>query len=374
LNCSKRRSKAGQIDLFLEKVLHLSCGEYSGKTIFSLTFTIFTDYYSTTRNMNYRFFISMAACMTLSVSLFAQGERKDKTAVTYEEIYDEPYSINKLFVGIMPLYGELFATNVNAGFGAEAAYYYKDKLDFKVHFRKTYSQQFFDFARDLAVKQSSVDNRAEVYNYYEFGATYHVKDFEESSKTKMFLYKKSYRGDKWAARVPLSADVPCKVRKIYGVRLGGIIWDSSTDLARALDAQGLNNNALVTAEGKPLPLEEYNTNGKLQKVHAFTNIASKGLYLGGSMTWIKNVAVNFDKFEEGVDDLMFTAYADILFAPSMTLDDVMYTEKDAFGAAVAGTTATYSVDALKMKKIGFRLGVDGRFNRQFGWSYGAEVG
>lgn len=324
--------------------------------------------------MNYRFFISMAACMTLSVSLFAQGERKDKTAVTYEEIYDEPYSINKLFVGIMPLYGELFATNVNAGFGAEAAYYYKDKLDFKVHFRKTYSQQFFDFARDLSVKQSSVDNRAEVYNYYEFGATYHVKDFEESSKTKMFLYKKSYRGDKWAARVPLSADVPCKVRKIYGVRLGGIIWDSSTDLARALDAQGLNNNALVTAEGKPLPREEYNTNGKLQKVHAFTNIASKGLYLGGSMTWIKNVAVNFDKFEEGVDDLMFTAYADILFAPSMTLDDVMYTEKDAFGAAVAGTTATYSVDALKMKKIGFRLGVDGRFNRQFGWSYGAEVG
>jgi hypothetical protein len=312
--------------------------------------------------------------MTFSVTLFAQGERKDKTAVTYEEIYDEPYSVNKLFVGIIPLYGELFATNVNAGFGAEAAYYLKDKIDFRVHFRKTYSQQFFDFARDLAVKQSSVDNRAEVYNYYEVGATYHVKDFEQSSKTKMFLYKKSYRGDKWAARVPLSADVPCKVRKIYGVRLGGILWDSSTDLARALDAQKLNNNALITAEGKPLPIQEYNTSGKLQNVHAFTNLSSKGLYLGGSMTWIKNVAVNFDKFEEGIDDLMFTAYADILFAPSLSLDDVVYTEKDEFGAAIAGSTATYAVDALKTKKLGFRLGIDGRFNRQFGWSYGAEVG
>jgi hypothetical protein len=268
----------------------------------------------------------------------------------------------------------LFATNVNAGFGAEAAYYLKDKIDFRVHFRKTYSQQFFDFARDLAVKQSSVDNRAEVYNYYEVGATYHVKDFEQSSKTKMFLYKKSYRGDKWAARVPLSADVPCKVRKIYGVRLGGILWDSSTDLARALDAQKLNNNALITAEGKPLPIQEYNTSGKLQNVHAFTNLSSKGLYLGGSMTWIKNVAVNFDKFEEGIDDLMFTAYADILFAPSLSLDDVVYTEKDEFGAAIAGSTATYAVDALKTKKLGFRLGIDGRFNRQFGWSYGAEVG
>ncbi|HEY9007723.1 hypothetical protein [Ohtaekwangia sp.] len=324
--------------------------------------------------MNHRFLIFMAACMTLSVSLFAQGERKDKTAVTYEEIYDEPYSVNKLFVGLMPLYGELFATNVNAGFGAEAVYYHKDKMDFRVQFRKTYSQQFFDFSRDLASKQSSVDNRAEVFNYYEFGLTYHIKDFEESSKTKMFLYKKSYKGDKWAARVPLSADVPCKVRKIYGVRLGGIIWDSSTDVARALSAQKMNNNVLVTAEGKPLPLQEYNTSGKLVNVHPFTNIASKGLYLGGSMSWIKNVAVNFDKFEEGIDDLMITAYADILFAPSLTLDDIIYTNKDSFGAAIAGSTATYSIDPLKTKKLGFRLGLDGRFNRQFGWSYGAEVG
>ena len=89
----------------------------------------------------------------------------------------------------------MFSTNANAGYGAEAMYYHKDKLDFRAHFRKTYSQQFFDFARDLAVKKSDVDNRAEVYNYYEFGATYHIKDFEESSKTKMFLYKNSYKGN-----------------------------------------------------------------------------------------------------------------------------------------------------------------------------------
>ena len=55
------------------------------------------------------------------------------------ELYDEPYSVNKLFVGFQPFYGEVFATNVNAGFGAEASYYYRDKMDFKAHFRKTYS-------------------------------------------------------------------------------------------------------------------------------------------------------------------------------------------------------------------------------------------
>ena len=54
--------------------------------------------------MNHRFLILVAASLAFSASLFAQGERKDKTAVTYEELYDEPSSVNKLFVGIQPLF------------------------------------------------------------------------------------------------------------------------------------------------------------------------------------------------------------------------------------------------------------------------------
>jgi hypothetical protein len=323
--------------------------------------------------MNYRFLLIMTAFVACTGHLFAQGERKDKTAVTYEELYDEPYSVNKLFIGIQPLYGELFVTNVNAGFGMEAAYYYKDKADFRAHFRKTYSQQFFDFSRDLASKQSSLDNHAGVYNYFELGGTYHVKDFEQSSKTKMFLYKKSYRGDKWAARVPLSADVPCKVRKIYGVRVGAIIWDSSTDLERALEKQGLTNADLKTAEGVPLPDTEFNDRGEAIDVHPFTNIQTLGGYVGGSMSWIKNVAVNFDKFEEGIDDLIFTAYADILLSPSISLDDLVYTNKGPNGEPI-GPTMTYLVDPIKTKIFGFRMGIDGRFNRQFSWAYGIETG
>ena len=55
---------------------------------------------------------------------YGQGDRKDdNNAVTFEELYDEPYLVNKLFIGFQPLYGEVFATNVNAGFGIEASYY-----------------------------------------------------------------------------------------------------------------------------------------------------------------------------------------------------------------------------------------------------------
>ena len=127
----------------------------------------------------------------------------------------------------------------------------------------------------------------------------------------MFLYKNSYKGNRWAARVPLSAEVPCKVRKIYGARLGGILWDSSTDIGRALEKQGLTNADLKTSKVLSLPQTIF-VEGRDESFDVFSNIASKGLYVGGSMTWIKNVAVNFDKFEEGIDDLIFTAYVDIL--------------------------------------------------------------
>src|SRR5215203_1770764 len=94
-------------------------------------------------------FLISVALLVIMTTLFAQ-ERKDKAPVTFEEIYDEPYSVNKLFIGFQPLYGELFTSNVNAGFGIDAQYYHLDKLDFKVQYRKTYSQKFFDFSRDLA--------------------------------------------------------------------------------------------------------------------------------------------------------------------------------------------------------------------------------
>ncbi len=306
-------------------------------------------------------FLIFLSALLFSFSAFSQGERKDKTAVTYEEIYDEPYSVNKLFIQFQPLYGELFVTNVNAGFGAEASYYHKDRFDLRVHFRKTYSQRFFDFSRDLAVKNNDVENRVQVYNYYEAGATYHVKDFEQSSKTKMYLFKNSYKGNKWAARIPLSAEVPCKVRKIYGARLGAILWNSSTDIGRALERQGLTNEDLKNSEGVGLPQDRI-VNGRVTPFDVFSNISTVGLYVGGSMSWIKNIAVNFDKFEEGIDDLMFTTYLDILVSPSIKIEDVVYQDR------------TYSMSPLKTNMFGFRAGIEGKFNRTWSWAYGGEFG
>jgi hypothetical protein len=320
--------------------------------------------------------ILLLLLLTLPSLMWAQAQ-KDKPNVTFEELYDEPYSINKLFIGFQPLYGEVFATNTNAGFGIEASYFQKDKFDLKAHFRKTYGAEFFDYNRNASLRNQDrapgttteiFNDKPQVFNYYEFGGTYHVKDFDQDSKTKMILYKKSLKGDRWAATVPLYAEVPCKVRKIYGARLGTIIWNSTTDLTRAMNKQHLTNADLksVTDATKSLPLT-YTDRGQIKSLNVFGNIHSANIYVGGSMTWIRNVAVSFDKYDDGVDDGMMTLYFDIMFAPSLTIDPITFTDKN-------GNKDTYSTMALKTKSFGFRAGIDGKFNRALGWSYGGELG
>ncbi len=322
----------------------------------------------------------------LNVAVMAQRRgNKDDAPVTFEELYDAPYDINKLFVQFQPMYGEMFVSNINAGIGLEVSYYLKDKMDFRVSARKPYAKQF-DVARDLADQnatftpdRSGITNVPRVYGFLDFGATYHFKDFEKDSETTMYLYKKSYRGDKWASRVPKQADIPCKVRKVYGARLGGIFYNSTSDLGRAMEKQGVLHKDFVTEGGTTLedlllsdPKFSSDANFNVDDVNLFANIDVAGLYVGASMAWIHNVAVDFDnKYQPGVDDLILTAFADVIIAPFTHVQDISYTQRDANGDL---TDYVFNSDAISTRKVGFRIGLDGKFNRTLSWGYGAEIG
>lgn len=294
-----------------------------------------------------RFAIFLTALFGCFCAALAQEDRRDMTDVTFEQLYDEPYNVNKFFIGFQPFYGEVFATNVNAGFGVDAHYFLKQKANFRAHFRKTYSSAFFDMNRENAKQNTDVENRQAAFGYFEAGMTWHFKDFEEQGKTKLVMYKKSYRGDKWAARVPLHAEIPCRVRKIYGGRIGGIVWNSTLDVSRALQVNNLSNADLANFG---------------ESVNLFSNIHSGGIYAGASLTWIRNVAVSFDQFESNVDDSMFTLFADVLYSPYLEVDDIKY------------QGALYDPGILKIKSFGFRVGLDGKFNRKLSWGYGGEIG
>ncbi len=302
----------------------------------------------------------------LGLPLLAQDNKHVQDTVTapatYAEMYDEPYNINKLFVAFQPFYGEIFATNINAGFGFEAHYFYENKFDVKAHFRKTYSSKFYDFNRELAKENSMSDNKPEVFNYYELGGTYHIKDFQANSTTRLVLRARKISANRWASTVPMTTEVPAKVRKIYGARAGLIIWNSSADISRALEKQGLSNADLLSSENISLPETYVDGNGETQDFNAFSNIYSSNIYLGGSFTWIHNMAVSFDNYEEAMDDGMFTVFFDIMMAPSLKLDPVVYTNTE------------FSTSAIKLNNVGARVGIDGKFNRKMAWAYGGELG
>ncbi|QCK14720.1 hypothetical protein [Mangrovivirga cuniculi] len=144
--------------------------------------------------------------------------------------------------------------------------------------------------------------------------------------------------------------IPSKVRKIYGARLGGIYYDSSVDLDRAMKNQG---TTMSSPSGEPFP----------DDAKVYSNMSSYAIYLGGSMSWYKNIAVDPDRsFGVLINDLMFTTYFDLIYAPGLQVEDVFYNGE------------IYSADNIELTKFGFRAGIQGKFNRTWGWSYNIETG
>ena len=308
----------------------------------------------------------LSLSLLLSGELFAQGRRNEDKILTFETIYDAPFEINKLWLGFQPMYTELFRTNTNLGYGIDAVYYWKDKADFRAHFRKPYNRHL-DMQRNVAFNNSKeIENRITVYNYMEVGGTYHIKDTEQDVESLIYLYSKRYAGSKWATMVPEKSKVQTKVRKIMGARLGGFAYQTSVDLDRLYDARQIS---LVNAEGTELPNDFGQNKANGQDLNPFTGARVRGGYVGGSYAWIKNFAINPDRtYDDLVKDLMLTVYGDILFAGSIQYDDVYY-RPDKTQAAMA-----YNIEGLGKNFIGFRAGIDGRFNRTLSWAYNGEIG
>ena len=119
-----------------------------------------------------RFLIFFVPAFLICINIKAQQGGLDKK-VQYETVYDDPYDINRLFLLIQPVYGEVYSTNTNIGFGLGVEYYLKDLMDFQLGFRTPYSQAA-DLMRDAATKNSDALNDPKRFYYVELGLNYHV--------------------------------------------------------------------------------------------------------------------------------------------------------------------------------------------------------
>ncbi len=292
--------------------------------------------------------IAWCIFLTFLVPVCKAQNQKTAKVLTYEEINDDPYALNKLYIHIQPLYGELFATNVNIGFGLQVDYQLSKVLGLTANWRRPYARQT-DFAREVAFKnQDNIDNN-KTFNYLEFGGTINFSDREQLGKSKIILYSKRYKGNKWANKTAEKLIIPARVRKTMGLRWGGTMYTSTTDISRAAEHQ---NVMLVDEENNPVD------DAKL-----YGNIDVKGIYAGINFQVIKNVAIKPHRdFGVLVNDLQFSAFVDVMYAPSIELEDIILDAQIISG------------DQLATQELGFRAGIQGKFNKPLGFSYTAEFG
>lgn len=298
----------------------------------------------------------------------AQFRRSEANkTVTFEELYNDPYDINKLFIGITPLYGDIHVTNITSGFGIDGTYYLNDFMHFKASVRVPYFSGS-DFARNAANKSDNFDGRARSFLYTEASASYHIWDKEQESKSKIALYSKNYKGAQWAAKVPQVAEIPNKRREILFARLGGVYYETTSELSRAIAAQGVEVTGTATTEGGA---QLTNTISGETEDAIFGNVLGYGVSIGGGLTWMKNFAAKPDKtYEELVDDHVFTTFIDLFIFPVVTVEDFFY------NPTPDASSVFYQYDGSQINTFMFggRLGIDGHFNRTLGWGYGAELG
>ncbi|MBK6263801.1 hypothetical protein JKA74_02035 [Marivirga sp. S37H4] len=286
--------------------------------------------------------------------------------VTYEELYNDPYDINKLFIGITPLYGDVHVTNITTGFGVDATYYLNDFMHFKANARTPYYSGS-DFARNAANKSDGFDGRARNYFHAEVSGAYHIWDKEQESKSMISLYSKNYKGAQWAAKVPQRAEIPNKRREILFARLGGVYYETTSELSRAIAAQGIEVVGTATVEGEEFT---HTLSGESDNA-VYGNVIGYGVSVGGGFTWMKNFAAKPDKtYEELVDDHVLSTFLDLFIFPVVKVEDFFHNPDP----VNSNMFFQYNGEDVNTFMFGGRLGIEGHFNRTLGWGYGAELG
>lgn len=278
---------------------------------------------------------------------FAQ-EDVDEEIPSYQTMYDDPYDIRNLYLQFQPLFADVGALNITGGFGIEGAYYHEDLFDVQLAFRTTYGKRF-DLNRSAAIRNDENGNSFPVHFNLEFGGTYHVKDIMNESSSQVLLYSKQLKGTEWASTVAKSAVINGKVRTIIGTRLGGILYSSTLNVSSTLEVQ---NKELTYEDGSPV-LES----------SMYSNINAFIIYVGGSYSMIRNYAVEFsERFDPSGDDMIFTPFFDIMIAPVININDVIL------------PTETVSADEIDKLSMGFRAGLNLKFNRKLSWGTTVETG
>ncbi|MEL6533995.1 MAG: hypothetical protein AAFQ98_01220 [Bacteroidota bacterium] len=340
--------------------------------------------------MQRNFTIALAVgllCVSLIPETYAQpgrsrGRGRNSTIVA-EPLRDDPNNIHKLYLGFMPVYSDMFVSNVTWGAGADAMIYPKTELGQKkysihLHGRTTYAPQT-DLNRFVHNANISTDdefgfNSLAWYTYVEAGGEYFF--FDDQGVTDIYklpVQRKKWESAEWEATVTEHFEFEGKKRTLVGARFGAIGYRSAVNIGNIAVRDSIEISGNFTQEDGSVVNMRYDSVRRLAETMeiqdlAFSNVSVGALYAGVSMRWIWNLAAEPEGHAMAILDNLITGYADVIISPSAVFFSDILTFNGNY--EVAGS----SLNAGFQNIFGGRIGIDLAQNRSFGWGLNAEIG
>lgn len=268
-------------------------------------------------------------------------------------LFDRPDELRDLYIQVQPVIAEVARMGNQAGYGLGLHYFSRRWLEADFQFRKTWSGKM-DQAREDGYRNGNTGNALPVNFHMEAGLLFHFIQKKSIDSLMVVLKPKAGVDDKLVEKV--ITNIPYGVRSVYSFRLGAAYRQNTLDVSQALVRQGELNAAIL------LPEEYVDDQGLTRPFRAFSGMSSVISHAGINFSIIRNMARGFDDYAVVSRDDVVSCYADLLYAPTLTIDHLLY------------DGSLFPLDALKINKAGFRVGIDVRHDRDLGFAVGAEAG
>jgi len=268
-------------------------------------------------------------------------------------LFDRPDELRDLYIQVQPLIAELARTGNQAGYGLGLHYFSNRWLEADLQFRKSWSRKM-DQAREDGYRNANTGNGLPANFYLEAGLLFHLR--QKSSADTLIAALKPKAGLDHKVTGNVSTRIPAGVKSVYSLRLGAAYRRNSFDVSQALERQGELNAAIL------LPEQYVDELGLTRPFRAFTGMTTVIALAGINYSIIRNMAAGFDDYEVVSRDAVVSCYADFLFAPELTMDDLLFDGN------------LFPLNVVERQTVGMRAGVDIRHDRDIGFAFGAEAG
>lgn len=301
--------------------------------------------------------------------------------VNYKLLMDEPLDLNRLWLHAQPLTIDGGSANLMTGFSLKGDFLLNDKIELSANFRAPYGLRG-DFSRQAAKDKGGITFRTDkretarfeqsnafgTFYLIEAGGTYYFKIKEKTGDSRVLLLTKSPRTLEVTNHEYIKVNT--KYLQMFGARVGLQQYGTTLNLNKALDNQGVT---LVGSDGSKIFADRstQSNQGLISapaQANLFAYFEATSLTLGGAFCQIKNHAIKAEKYGIVSNNSIFTAYADLIYAPALQLSNI------SINHPTTGENITYSTTPVKLNTLGWKTGFEFKFNEEAYLSFGGEIG